>query len=79
MSKRYEVGRMYEPLIYNSQDSLVGEIPLCFGTKIGKWNFRQFLGEHKIESGYKMRIRLLVRDMQTDLLIGTDETIYLFK
>lgn len=79
ISDRYQVGRIYKPNIYNSKDSLVGSIPACYGTTIGKWNITEFLSDHKIEKGYKMRISLLVRDMQTDLLIGTNETTYIFK
>ena len=70
LPQRYQVGRMYEPRIFNLQDSVIGKATLCFGTKINKDNFYGIsTRKPKIESGYKMKLFVLVRDMETDLLI----------
>jgi hypothetical protein len=79
MTKRYRVGRMYEPVIYNSQDSLIGAINPCFGMTIEKNKLRPFMKKHKIQKGDKIKMRLDIRDTQTDLLIPTEALTYIFK
>lgn len=81
IDKRYEIGCMYQPLVYDCQDNLVGEVPLCFGTTIDFANelTKEANRKLKIKSGYKIKIKVLVRDMYTDLLIPTNEILYTLK
>ena len=77
VDKRYEVGRMFQPLVYDNLGNYIGEVILCFGTTIDFAN--EMHRELKVRSGYKIKIRLLVRDMKTDLLIPTNEIVYTIK
>lgn len=79
MSKRYKVGRMYEPWVFDKHDSLIGRIPLCFGTTIDFSKSTSKKQKQILKNGYKIRIWLLVRDMKTDLLIPTNEVLYKLK
>lgn len=81
MGKRYEVGCLYQPLVYDQQGNLIGKIPFCFGTTI---DFIDELNEVanrklKVKSGYKIKIKVLVRDIKTDLLIPSNEILYTLK
>jgi len=77
MGKRYEVGVMYEPEIYDQKDSLIGKVHLCFGTKI--YFNQERMQKLKVKINYKIKIRVLVRDMETDLLISVEELVYKLK
>jgi hypothetical protein len=79
LSERYEVGRMYEPEIYNANDSLIGRISPCFGTTIERNKLISLQRRHLLHQGFRMKIRLCLRDKETDLLFWTDELEYVFK
>ena len=51
LPNRYKIGRMYQPNIYNSHDSLIGHIQNCFATTIEKRQIKWFIQNHKLESG----------------------------
>ena len=73
VNKRYKIGRMFEPYVYNERDSIVGRIGFCFDPTIKLEN-----GGHskfKLESGYKIKINVYVRDWKTDLLIPAENTL----
>lgn len=77
VNRRFKIGRMFYPLVYDSLDNFIGKLILCFGTTI---DFaKEMHRELKVRSGYKLKIRLLVRDLKTDLLISTNELIYIIK
>lgn len=77
LPKRYQVGRMYEPKVYDSNGKFIGNIILCYGnTIVFNGPFNKGL---KVESGYQIRFTVTVRDNKTDLLISTEEVSYTLK
>jgi len=77
VDKRYQVGRIYEPLVYDSDGNFIRDVLPCGGTTIYLEN--EIIPEPRVKSGYKIKIRLLVRDIKTDLLIPSNELIYTLK
>ena len=76
MSDRYQVGPAFDVSIYNTEDSLICELPYRLGTMI---DLRPFIKHCKERDGWqRMNFRLMVRDMETGLLIPTDEVNYRF-
>jgi len=82
-SARYQVGRMFEPTLHNSKDSLICKLGYFYGLKVGSKNdFSECLYKHIRDlqkKGYKIKISLLVRDVQTNLLIPAETFIYVIK
>jgi hypothetical protein len=76
ISKRYKIGRFFEPEILDYNGNLIGHLTMCSGTEINLNDPIQNSNEIKFEKGYKIKIVITIRDMKTDLLIPTEEFVY---
>ena len=71
---KYEIGRMYIPLVYDSEGKLIG-YPNEYFTNLIDLTYNK-TGKLKIKNGQTLKLRILIRDTETDLLITTEEVSY---
>ncbi|WP_171609946.1 hypothetical protein [Limnovirga soli] len=76
ISKRYKIGRFFEPEILDNNGNLIGHLKMCSGTEISLNDPFHNDNEIKFEKGYKIKFVITIRDMKTDLLIPTEEFVY---
>lgn len=74
LDNSYAVANTFEPLVFDKDNELIGKLPKSRGTVIDcSKNSLPF----KIEKGYRIVFQVLVRDMQTDLLVPADEWVHI--
>ncbi len=74
LDNSYAVANTFEPLVFDKDNELVGKLPKSRGTVIdcSVTNL-----PFKIEKGYRIVFQVMVRDMQTDLLVPADEWVHI--
>ena len=73
LSERYQIAQPFEVLVFDQTYKLVGKIA-CNREQVILFDADK-LG-FEIKKGYKIAMQLLVRDVETDLLIPADEWVH---
>ena len=73
LGERYKIAQPYEVMVFDQSYKLVGKIA-CDREQVIQFDSRS-LG-FEIKKGYKIAMQLLVRDIETDLLIPADEWVH---
>lgn len=79
IKRRYRIGRFYDPEVFDNNGTLIGTLSMCHARQINLNDPLHNVNQIKFEKGYKIKFVITLRDMQTDLLILTDEFEYILK
>lgn len=73
LDERYQIARPYSVLLFDENNKLIDEITEVNSTVIDLSNYAS---QAPLKKGYKIAFQLLVRDIETDLLIPADEWVH---